>query len=152
MGKNVGKNISKNLSGNYSQKLLDNSKQTTTDALKTVSKDDCFGLLSNMFFFFRSSIVLCLFSEDMHLSLGFFFFFSCSFLILLTIWWWSFWDFCNSSSNFIINQIISCFWCFLIKFQPGLKDRENLLLWFFNVILQAFLMFKWKSDMYSPII
>ena len=35
MGKNIGKNISKNLSGNNSQKLLDNAKQSVTDAFKT---------------------------------------------------------------------------------------------------------------------
>ena len=38
MGKNTGKNISKNLSGKYSQKLLDHSKQSATDAFKTASK------------------------------------------------------------------------------------------------------------------
>ena len=36
--KNIDKNISKNLSGKYSQKLLDNAKQFTTDALRTTSK------------------------------------------------------------------------------------------------------------------
>ena len=35
---NMGKNISKNLSGKYSQKLLGHTKQSTTDALKTISK------------------------------------------------------------------------------------------------------------------
>ena len=35
MGKNIGKNVSKNLSGNNSQKILDNAKQSATDALKT---------------------------------------------------------------------------------------------------------------------
>ena len=34
MGKNIGKNISKNC-GQYSQKFLDHTKQSTTDALKT---------------------------------------------------------------------------------------------------------------------
>ena len=38
MGKFIGKNISKNLSGKYSQKLLDHTKQSATDELKTVSK------------------------------------------------------------------------------------------------------------------
>ena len=38
VGKNIGKNISKNLRGKYSQKLLNHSKQSTTDALKTTSK------------------------------------------------------------------------------------------------------------------
>ena len=38
MGKNVSKNISKNLGGKYSQKPLDNAKQSATDALKTSSK------------------------------------------------------------------------------------------------------------------
>ena len=38
MGKNIGKNVSKNLSGIYSQKLLDHTKQTATDVLKTTSK------------------------------------------------------------------------------------------------------------------
>ena len=38
MSKNIGKNISKNLSGKYSQKLLDHTKQSITDALKTTSK------------------------------------------------------------------------------------------------------------------
>ena len=37
MGKKIGKNISMNLSGKYSQKLLDHSKQSTTDTLETVS-------------------------------------------------------------------------------------------------------------------
>ena len=35
IGKNIGKNISKSLSGTYSQKLLDHTKQSATDALKT---------------------------------------------------------------------------------------------------------------------
>ena len=34
MGKNIGKSISNILSIEYSQKLLDNAKQSTTDALK----------------------------------------------------------------------------------------------------------------------
>ena len=38
MSKNIGKNVSKNLSGKYSQKLLDHTKQSATDALNTVSK------------------------------------------------------------------------------------------------------------------
>ena len=38
MGKNIGKNISKNLSSKYNQKLLDHTKQSPTDALKTASK------------------------------------------------------------------------------------------------------------------
>ena len=45
MGKNIRKNISKSLSGKYSpgmlalrQKLLDNTKQSATDAFKTASK------------------------------------------------------------------------------------------------------------------
>ena len=38
MTKNIGKNVSKNLSGKYSHKLLDHAKQSTTDALKTISK------------------------------------------------------------------------------------------------------------------
>ena len=38
MGKNIGKNVSKNLSREYSQKLLDDAKKSTTDALKTTSK------------------------------------------------------------------------------------------------------------------
>ena len=38
MGKNVSKNLSKNLSSEYSRKPLDHSKQSATDALKTVSK------------------------------------------------------------------------------------------------------------------
>ena len=45
MGKKIGKNISKSLSGKYSpgmlalrQKLLDNTKQSATDAFKTDSK------------------------------------------------------------------------------------------------------------------
>ena len=36
--KNIGKNISKVLSGKYSQKLLDHTKTSATDALKTTSK------------------------------------------------------------------------------------------------------------------
>ena len=38
MFKNIGKNISKNLSGKYSQKRSDLTKQSTTNAFKTVSK------------------------------------------------------------------------------------------------------------------
>ena len=38
MSKSMGKNISKNLSGKCSQKLLDQSKQSTIRALKTTSK------------------------------------------------------------------------------------------------------------------
>ena len=34
---NVSKNISKNLSGKYSQKLLDHTKQSATDVLKTTN-------------------------------------------------------------------------------------------------------------------
>ena len=39
MAKNIGKNISRNLSGKYGQKLLDYTKQSTTDAIKTSSKE-----------------------------------------------------------------------------------------------------------------
>ena len=35
MGKNIGKNIGKNLCDKYSQKLLDHTKQSEADALKT---------------------------------------------------------------------------------------------------------------------
>ena len=38
MSRNIGRSISKNLSGKYSQKLLDHTKTSATDALKTVSK------------------------------------------------------------------------------------------------------------------
>ena len=38
MGKNIGKNISKILSGKYSQKVLDHTKQSAPDAIKTSSK------------------------------------------------------------------------------------------------------------------
>ena len=38
VGENIGKNISKKVSGKYSQKLLDHTKQSATDARKTVSK------------------------------------------------------------------------------------------------------------------
>ena len=38
LGKNIVKNISKNLSSKYNQKLLDHTKQSATDALKTASK------------------------------------------------------------------------------------------------------------------
>ena len=37
-GKNIGKNISGNLLSKYSQKLLDNAKQSATDAFKTGPK------------------------------------------------------------------------------------------------------------------
>ena len=37
-GKNFGKNRSKNVSNKYSQKGLDQTKQSATDALKTISK------------------------------------------------------------------------------------------------------------------
>ena len=40
MGKNVGINISKNLSSKYSQKRLDHTKQSASDALKTASKKE----------------------------------------------------------------------------------------------------------------
>ena len=36
--KNMDKNISKSMSGKYIQKLLENAKKSTTDALKTSSK------------------------------------------------------------------------------------------------------------------
>ena len=35
MGKSIAKNISKILKGNYSQKLLDHTKQSATDAFNT---------------------------------------------------------------------------------------------------------------------
>ena len=38
MGEKIGKNIRKILSGKYSQKILDHSKQSATDAFKTVAK------------------------------------------------------------------------------------------------------------------
>ena len=38
MGKHFRENISKNLSSKYSQKILDQAKQSATDALKTTSK------------------------------------------------------------------------------------------------------------------
>ena len=38
MGENIGKNKSKNLRGKYNQKVLDQTKQFTTDAFKTASK------------------------------------------------------------------------------------------------------------------
>ena len=38
MGKNIDKKIGKNLNGRYSQKLLDHSEQSATDAFKTASK------------------------------------------------------------------------------------------------------------------
>ena len=38
MGKNIGKNIIKNLSGKYSQKLLDHTKKSATEALEISSK------------------------------------------------------------------------------------------------------------------
>ena len=38
MGRDIGKNISKNLSGKYSQRLLDHTKQSLTDALKITSQ------------------------------------------------------------------------------------------------------------------
>ena len=37
-GKNIGKSISKNLSNKYSQKPLDHTKRSATDAFKTVPK------------------------------------------------------------------------------------------------------------------
>ena len=36
--RNMDKNISENLSSKYSLKLLDNAKQSATDAIKTASK------------------------------------------------------------------------------------------------------------------
>ena len=38
MGKKIGEDIRKNLSGKYSQKLLDHTKKSAADALKTSSK------------------------------------------------------------------------------------------------------------------
>ena len=38
MGKNIGKNMSKILGGKYTQKLLDHTKKSVTDAFKTISK------------------------------------------------------------------------------------------------------------------
>ena len=38
MSRNIGKNISKNLSSIHSQKHFNHAKQSTTDALKTISK------------------------------------------------------------------------------------------------------------------
>ena len=38
MGENIGKNISKNLSATNSQKVLDHTKKSATDALKASSK------------------------------------------------------------------------------------------------------------------
>ena len=38
MSRNIGKNKSKNVGSKYSQKLLDDGKQSATDALKTASK------------------------------------------------------------------------------------------------------------------
>ena len=38
MGKNIGKIINKNLSSSYNHKILDHTKQSATDALKTASK------------------------------------------------------------------------------------------------------------------
>ena len=39
MGKYLYKNVSKNLSSKYSQKLLDHTKQSATDALKLLQKE-----------------------------------------------------------------------------------------------------------------
>ena len=38
MSKNIGENISKNISSKNSQKLLDHTKRSATDAFKTHSK------------------------------------------------------------------------------------------------------------------
>ena len=38
LAKNMSKNIVKNLSFKYNQKLLDHTKESTTDAIKTVIK------------------------------------------------------------------------------------------------------------------
>ena len=38
MFKNIGENISQNVTGKHNQKLLDHTKKSATDALKTVSK------------------------------------------------------------------------------------------------------------------
>ena len=40
----------------------------------------------------------------------------------------------------------------IIKFQPGPKIREALFPWFLDAILQAILIFMWKSNMYCPCI
>ena len=39
MGKYIGKNISKILSSKYNQKLIDHAKQSATDALKLLQKE-----------------------------------------------------------------------------------------------------------------
>ena len=38
MGKNIGKILNKNLSSSYNQKIVDHTKQSATDALKTALK------------------------------------------------------------------------------------------------------------------
>ena len=58
----------------------------------------------------NSSIILCLSSGDIYLSLVFIILiFNCLWIILL----WIFWDFWNFISDSITNQFTSCFYCFL---------------------------------------
>ena len=51
MTKNIDKDINKKLSGNYSQKILDHTKESAADALKTASmKNDSKNSRNNCWF------------------------------------------------------------------------------------------------------
>ena len=77
----------------------------------------------------RSSIVFCLFFWRYTSFLGNSSL--CSFVIIYwTILRWTSWDFCNSISNSITDQINSCFWCFLFFY-------FLFFLFFFEVVLST---------------
>ena len=59
----------------------------------------------------RSSIFLCLSAGDISFFRYFFIMLICNCLWIILLW--IFWNFCNSISNFIPNQITSCSCCFL---------------------------------------
>ena len=72
--------------------------------------------LTNLLFF---DIPLWYFNINFRLCWSYIPFLRYSFMMLilnyfLVILLWSYWDFCNSISNFIANQITRCFCCFLI--------------------------------------
>ena len=50
IGKKIGKNMSKNLSSIYRQNVFDHAKQSTTDAIKTASKNRFLNSRSNSLF------------------------------------------------------------------------------------------------------
>ena len=86
----------------------------------------------------RSSMIFCLSSGHTYL------FFKCIFIMLMfncfeTNLCWSFWDFHNSTSNFITNQITNCFFCFLnCSFWDSFKCICSRLFGMFKTLLALF--------------